>query len=43
MPTDVQCPGDGTCSNQGTCDYSTGTCVCHSGFGGDMCQGKSFL
>ena len=43
MSTDVQCPGDGTCSNQGTCNYSNGTCVCHSGFGGDMCQGKSFL
>merc|ERR1719362_1701320 len=36
--TDVQCPGDGTCSNQGTCDYSTGTCVCHSGFQGNTCQ-----
>ena len=43
MSTDVQCPGDGTCSNQGTCDYSTGTCVCDSGFEGDMCQGKSFI
>ena len=36
------CP-EGTCSNQGTCDVSTGTCVCHSGFEGDMCQGKSFI
>ena len=38
MSTDVQCPGDGTCSNQGTCDYSTGTCVCDSGFGGPTCD-----
>ena len=43
MFTDLQCPGDGTCSYQGLCDVSTGTCVCHSGFQGDMCQGKSFL
>ena len=40
MSTDVQCPGNGACSNQGTCDYSTGTCVCNSGFQGDMCQGN---
>ena len=26
------CPGDGTCSNQGTCDGKTGTCVCFEGF-----------
>ena len=38
MSTDVQCPGDGTCSNQGTCDYSTGSCVCHSGFFGPTCD-----
>ena len=37
---DVQCPGDGKCSNRGTCDISTGICVCDSGFEGDMCQGK---
>ena len=36
------CP-EGTCSNQGTCDVSTGTCVCDFGFEGDMCQGRSFL
>ena len=36
------CP-EGACSNQGTCDVSTGTCICDSGFGGDMCQGKSFI
>ena len=37
MPTDVQCPGDGTCSNQGTCDYSIGNCTCDSGFYGVVC------
>ena len=37
------CPGDSTCSNQGTCDMSNGTCVCDSGFQGDVCQGKNFL
>ena len=36
------CP-EGACSNQGTCDVATGTCICDSGFGGDMCQGKSFI
>ena len=40
MFTDLQCPGDGTCSYQGLCDVSTGTCVCNSGFQGDMCQGN---
>ena len=34
----MQCPGDGTCLNQGTCDVSNGTCVCDSGFLGDVCQ-----
>ena len=34
----MQCPGDGTCSSQGICDVSTGTCVCNSGFLGDTCQ-----
>ena len=29
---EFDCPGDGTCSNQGTCDDSTGTCVCFQGF-----------
>ena len=37
------CPGDSTCSNHGTCDFSNGTCVCDSGFQGNMCQGKNFL
>ena len=37
MFTDLQCPGDGTCSNQGACDVSSGTCDCDSGFLGDTC------
>ena len=41
MFTDLQCPGDGTCSNQGTCDVSSGTCDCDSGFLGDTCNCKS--
>ena len=41
MFTDLQCPGDGTCSNQGTCDVSSGTCDCDSGFLGAMCNCKS--
>ena len=43
ISTDIKCPGDSTCSNQGTCDVSNGTCVCDSGFQGDICQGKNFL
>ena len=39
----MQCPDNGTCSNQGVCDFSTGTCTCDPGFQGDMCQGKTFL
>ena len=34
----MQCPGDGTCSNQGTCDVSTGTCTCNPGFLGPECS-----
>jgi hypothetical protein len=41
MFTDFQCPGDGTCSNTGTCDVSSGTCDCDSGFLGDICNCKS--
>ena len=37
MSTDVQCPGNGTCSYQGTCDYSTGNCICNSGYYGVFC------
>ena len=44
ISSDMKCPGDSTCSNQGTCDVvSTGTCICDSGFQGDMCQGKICL
>ena len=39
----VQCPGDSTCSNQGICDVSNGSCTCNPGFQGDMCQGKNSL
>ena len=38
--TEFDCPGDGTCSNQGVCDDTIGTCVCDDGFEGDMCQCK---
>ena len=36
------CPGDGTCSNQGTCDGTTGTCVCFKGFerSSGTCKGR---
>ena len=35
----LPCPGNGTCSDQGTCDYSTGNCTCDSGFYGPTCAG----
>ena len=41
ISTDMQCPGDSTCSNQGICDVSNGTCVCNPGYQGEMCQGKT--
>ena len=37
--TEFDCPGDGTCSNQGTCDDTTGTCECDVGYEGNTCQG----
>ena len=37
---EFNCPGDGSCSNQGTCDSSSGTCICDSGFEGHSCQGR---
>ena len=39
---EFDCPGDGTCSNQGTCDDTTGTCVCFQGFEriSGICKGK---
>ena len=36
---EFDCPGDGTCSNQGTCDDTTGTCECDFGYQGNTCQG----
>lgn len=38
--TDINCPGDGKCFNQGTCDGKTGTCTCNNGFNGDNCESK---
>ena len=43
ISTDLQCPGDGNCSNKGICDVPTGKCTCDPGFLGDTCQGKNFL
>ena len=42
---EFDCPGDGTCSNQGTCDDTTGTCVCFAGFerSSGICQGNAFI
>ena len=38
--TDINCPGDGTCSSQGTCDDATGICTCNEGFTGIDCTLK---
>ena len=38
MSTDMQCGGDICCSNHGTCDVSTGACVCDSEFEGADCS-----
>ena len=41
---EFDCPGDGLCSNQGTCDDTTGSCICSEGFQGSVCKGnKGFL
>ena len=37
---DINCPGDGKCSNQGKCDRKRGICTCNEGFHGDNCQSK---
>ena len=37
---DINCPGDGKCSNRGICDGTTGTCLCNEGFSGDSCESK---
>ena len=41
--TEFDCPSVGplgVCSNQGTCDDSTGTCICDEGFEGNVCLGN---
>ena len=38
--TEFDCPGDGLCSNQGSCDENTGICICHAGFEGTKCEGN---
>ncbi len=37
---EFDCPGDGSCSSQGVCDDTIGTCICNEGFEGSSCQGK---
>ena len=41
MFTEFDCPEDGLCSNQGTCDDTIGSCVCDDGFEGSICKGKN--
>ena len=43
--TEFDCPGDGTCSNQGICDDTTGTCICYAGFerSSGICKGNVLL
>ena len=38
---EFDCPGDGLCSNQGTCDDTIGSCVCNEGFEGNTCAGDN--
>ena len=38
MSTDMQCPGNGTCSNHGNCNVTTGDCTCDFGFHGADCS-----
>ena len=37
---EFDCPEDGLCSNQGTCEDLTGTCICDEGFEGSTCKGE---
>ena len=39
---EFDCPDDGTCSNQGSCDDTSGSCICDVGFEGSSCQGWWF-
>ena len=32
------CPGNGTCSDHGSCNKSTGVCTCDPGWGGSECE-----
>ena len=41
MFTEFDCPEDGLCSNQGTCDDTIGSCVCNEGFEGNICKGRN--
>ena len=36
--SEIFCPGDSSCSNQGTCDDNSGICICNPGFEGNLCQ-----
>ena len=38
---EFDCPGDGLCSNQGTCNDTIGSCVCNDGFEGIICAGDN--
>ena len=38
--TEFDCPEDGLCSTQGTCDDSIGFCICNEGFEGNICKGE---
>ena len=37
---EFDCPEDGLCSNQGTCDDVVGLCICNEGFEGNICKGE---
>ena len=37
---EFDCPEDGTCSSQGICDDTIGSCICDVGFEGNTCKGN---